>query len=146
MIVPAAATNRKARKKYPTLDCVNECTLAITPERVMKVPKIDSSHAPMTRARFHFFNMPRFSWTITECRNAVMTSHGKSEAFSTGSQAQYPPQPSSTYAHHIPRQMPIERNSQESSVHLRIATSQSASSFLVSSAATAKANGIVIEM
>src|SRR2546425_1610480 len=54
-------TIRNARKKYPTLDWVNECTLEITPERVMNVPKIDKSHDPMIRARFHFFNIPRFS-------------------------------------------------------------------------------------
>src|SRR5947207_4248566 len=112
----------------------------------MNVPKIESSQEPMISARFHFFNMPRFSWTITECRNAVMVSHGSSDAFSTGSHAQYPPQPSSTYAHHIPRQIPIERNSQDKRVHLRIATSQSASSRFESSAAIANANGIVIEM
>src|SRR5690349_13663683 len=100
----------------------------------------------ITSARFHFFSIPRFSWIITECRNAVIVSHGKNDAFSTGSHAQYPPHPSSTYAHHMPRQMPIERNSHESSVHLRIATSQSASSRFESSAATAKANGMVIEM
>src|SRR5947208_4044635 len=105
-----------------------------------------SSHDPMISARFHFFSMPRFSWIITECRNAVIVSQGSSEAFSTGSHAQYPPQPSSTYAHHIPKQMPTERNSQESSVHLRIAISQSASRRLESSAAIAKANGNVIEM
>src|SRR5436189_35024 len=50
-------TIRNARKKYPTLDWVNECTLEITPERVMNVPKIDKSHDPMIRARFHFFNI-----------------------------------------------------------------------------------------
>src|SRR2546429_9026418 len=87
---------RNARKKYPTLDWVNECTLEITPERVMNVPKIDNSHDPMIRARFHFFNIPRFSWIITEWRNAVIVSHGRSDAFSTGSHAQYPPHPSST--------------------------------------------------
>ena len=54
----------------------------------MNVPKIDKSQAPMIRARFHFFSIPRFSWTMTECRNAVITSHGSSAAFSTGSQAQ----------------------------------------------------------
>src|SRR6266550_3538530 len=89
-------TIRNARKKYPTLDWVNECTLEITPERVMNVPKIDNSHDPMIRARFHFFNIPRFSWIITEWRNAVIVSHGRSDAFSTGSHAQYPPHPSST--------------------------------------------------
>src|SRR5207253_4795487 len=78
LAIPAAIRN--ARKKYPTLDWVNECTLEITPDRVMNVPKIDRSHDPMIRARFHFFNMPRFSWIITEWRNAVMVSHGRSDA------------------------------------------------------------------
>jgi hypothetical protein len=46
----------------------------------------------------------------------------------------------------MPRQMPIERNSHDNSVHFRIATSQSESSLFESSAAIAKANGMVIEM
>ena len=37
---------------------------------------------------FQTFSMPRFSWIIIECRKAVPTSHGISDAFSTGSQAQ----------------------------------------------------------
>ena len=37
---------------------------------------------------FQTFSIPRFSWIITECRNAVPVSHGISEAFSTGSHAQ----------------------------------------------------------
>ncbi len=46
----------------------------------------------------------------------------------------------------MPRQIPIERNSQDRSVHLRIATSQSASRRFESSAAIANANGMVVEM
>ena len=46
-----------------------------------------------TSQTFQTFIMPRFSCIITECRNAVAVIHGSSEAFSTGSQAQYPPQP-----------------------------------------------------
>ena len=67
---------------------MKEWTLEITPERVMKVPITESSHEPITSARFHFFSIPRFSWIITECRNAVIVSQGSSEAFSTGSHAQ----------------------------------------------------------
>src|SRR2546427_10464633 len=55
-------TIRNARKKYPTLDWVNECTLEITPERVMDEPKIDNSHEQMIKARFRHFNIRRFSW------------------------------------------------------------------------------------
>ena len=43
---------------------------------------------------FQLFIIPRFSCIITECRNAVPVSHGISDAFSTGSHPQYPPQPS----------------------------------------------------
>ena len=86
--------------------------------------------------------MPRFSCTMIECRNAVLTSHGNSDAFSTGSHAQYPPQPSSTYAHHIPSTIPIVLKNHASSAHRLTAASHSASSRRVSSAAIAKANGI----
>ena len=60
----------------------------MTPLRVMNVPKIDSRNEAMISPRFHFFSIPRFSWIITEWRNAVIVSHGISEAFSTGSHAQ----------------------------------------------------------
>ena len=63
-------------------------TLAITPERVMKVPKMLSRKVPMMRPTFQRFSIPRFSWIMTECRNAVMVSHGSRLAFSTGSHAQ----------------------------------------------------------
>ena len=96
MNAATAAIRRKARKKYPTLDWVKLCTLAITPERVMKVPKMLSRNEAMMRPTFQRLSIPRFSWIITEWRNALMVSHGSRLAFSTGSQAQYPPQPSST--------------------------------------------------
>ena len=48
-----------------------------------------------TSDAFHTFSIPRFSWIMSEWMNAVPVSQGSSEAFSTGSQAQYPPQPSS---------------------------------------------------
>ncbi len=60
----------------------------MTPERVMKVPKMLSRNVPMISAMFHRFSIPRFSWIMTECRNAVMVSQGRRLAFSTGSQAQ----------------------------------------------------------
>ena len=47
----------------------------------------------MARKIVHTFIASRFSMTATECRNAVPASHGISEAFSTGSQNQKPPQP-----------------------------------------------------
>ena len=41
-----------------------------------------------TSETFQIFSIPRFSWIMIECRNAVPVSHGSSDAFSTGSQAQ----------------------------------------------------------
>ena len=58
------------------------------PERTRKVPRIASTPVASTSETFHTFSIPRFSWIITECRNAVPVSHGISDAFSTGSQAQ----------------------------------------------------------
>ena len=42
----------------------------------------------MTSAMFHRLSIPRFSWIMTECRNAVIVSQGRKLAFSTGSHAQ----------------------------------------------------------
>src|SRR5215210_3049058 len=114
------------------------------PLRVMNVPKIESRNADTTSVTFHLRSIPRFSCTIIECRKAVFTSHGRSDAFSTGSHAQYPPHPSSTYAHHIPRRIPVVLKNQARSAHRRTAASHSASSRLVTNAAIANANGIVV--
>ena len=65
------------------------------PLRVRNVPKIDSAKAPEIRQMFQTLSMPLRSCTITECKKAVATSHGISAAFSTGSQAQKPPHPTS---------------------------------------------------
>ena len=51
------------------------------------VPKSESQNASATSSMFQTFSIPRFSWIITEWRNAVAASHGISAAFSTGSQA-----------------------------------------------------------
>ena len=42
--------------------------------------------AASTSETFQTFSIPRRSWTIAECRNAVPISHGISAAFSTPSQ------------------------------------------------------------
>ncbi len=49
----------------------------------------------MARSTVQTFSAPRFSMTTAEWRSAVPASHGMKEAFSTGSQNQNPPQPSS---------------------------------------------------
>jgi hypothetical protein len=54
----------------------------------MNVPTIVSKKLTMMSDRFHAFIIPRRSWIITECRNAVAVNHGSRPAFSTGSHAQ----------------------------------------------------------
>src|SRR6185369_9772653 len=122
----------------------NACTDWTTPERVMKVPKTVRKNVTMTSVTFQTRSMLRRSWTITECRNAVAVNHGSSAAFSTGSHAQYPPQPSSSYAQIMPRNNPIDRNSQANIVQRRTARSHESSRSPVISAAMPNANGIVM--
>ena len=58
------------------------------PERTRNVPSSASTNVAQTSDMFQIRSIPRFSCTMIECRNAVPTSQGISEAFSTGSQAQ----------------------------------------------------------
>ena len=67
--------------------CENEWIESMTPERVRNVPKSERLNASATSTMFQTFSIPRFSWIITEWRNAVAASHGMSAAFSTGSHA-----------------------------------------------------------
>ena len=58
------------------------------PLRTRNVPSRASVNVAQISETFQTFSIPRFSCTMIECRKAVPTSHGISEAFSTGSQAQ----------------------------------------------------------
>src|SRR2546428_6998867 len=69
-------------------DLVNEWTDEMTPLLVMKVPRMARRKLMMTSDRFHTRSIFLRSSIITECRKAVQGSHGMSEAFSTGAQAQ----------------------------------------------------------
>src|SRR3954464_5274047 len=143
MVAPVAR-KKNAANQEPTGDCAKECTLSTTPLRVMKVPKIESRNVTTTSTTFHLRSIPRFSWIMIECRNAVPVSQGRNDAFSTGSHAQYPPHPSSTYAHHMPSTIPTVRKNQESSDHRLTTPSHSASRRRVTSAAIANANGTAV--
>ena len=106
--VESASTARRIPSRYgPTGDCTNECTDWTTPLRVRKSPNDASTNVALTSTMFQTLSMPFFSCTITECRNAVAASHGMSAAFSTGSHAQKPPQPISSYAQCAPSSMPM---------------------------------------
>ena len=84
---PIATRQMKPRNHPPSGLCVNEWIELTTPDRVRKVPKSARQKASVTSRTFHTLSMPRFSWIITECRNAVAASQGMSAAFSTGSHA-----------------------------------------------------------
>ncbi len=133
----------KPRKMYAILRfSAKVCTESMSPERVRKVAKIVRRKVTTTRHMFHTFNMPRVSWICIECRKAVAVSQGSSDAFSTGSQNQYPPHPSSTYAHLIPKMIPLVRKNQLSRIQRRVTAIQRESSRLVRRAETAKAKGM----
>ena len=78
----------KAGNHGPTGLRAKECTDSTIPLRVMNVPKMESANAAMMSITFHTLKIPRRSWTMTECKNAVAASQGMNDAFSTGSQAQ----------------------------------------------------------
>jgi hypothetical protein len=89
-----ATTNPKNdSSQTPMPDSVNECTESRTPERVRNVPRMVSEKVASSSDRFQTRSIPRRSWTITEWMNAVPVSHGRNDAFSTGSHAQKPPHP-----------------------------------------------------
>src|SRR5204863_9003559 len=98
----------------------NACTELTTPERVRNVPKMHRKNVAETSTMFHTFIMPFFSCIITECRKAVPLNHGSTLAFSTGSHPQYPPQPSTWYAHAEPSITPVDWNSHVTSVQRRV--------------------------
>ena len=78
----------------PREDSEKECTELMTPERVRKVPRMVRAKVATDSERFQTRISPRRSWTRTECRYAVPQSQGRRAAFSTGSQPQKPPHPS----------------------------------------------------
>ena len=61
----------------------------------MNVPISEKPNAMIARRIVQLFNASRFSTTMAECSSAAANSHGMKLAFSTGSQNQKPPQPSS---------------------------------------------------
>ena len=72
----------------PIVDAPNAWIESRMPLLTRNVPSSASANVAQISDTFQTFSIPRFSCTMIECRNAVPTSHGISEAFSTGSQAQ----------------------------------------------------------
>jgi len=61
----------------------------------MNAPTIEKPKAMIASRMVQLFSASRFSTTMAECNSAAAMSQGINEAFSTGSQNQNPPQPSS---------------------------------------------------
>ena len=93
---PPTNTARIPRMNTPRVGSEAKlCTDVSTPERTMNVPVSDSPNAMIASRIVHAFIVSRFSTTTAECSSAPASSHGMKDAFSTGSQNQNPPQPSS---------------------------------------------------
>ena len=90
---PKTTTARNPRRAGPTADWLKAWIDAMTPERVMKVPKMVRAKVAMMRTKFHACNIDRRCCTTAEWMKAVAARKGSSAAFSTGSHAQYPPHP-----------------------------------------------------
>ena len=68
----------------------------------------------------NFFSNTKIQW-----RRVVSANHGIKETFSTGSQNQNPPQPSSQYAQIEPSKIPNVKKNQEIKTHCLICLAQS---------------------
>ena len=99
-----ANSNKAPPKNTPKIIKINTprsgslakaCTDVSTPERTINVPIKEKPKAKMANRMVQAFKASRFSTTMAECSKAAEISHGIKLAFSTGSQNQNPPQPSS---------------------------------------------------
>jgi hypothetical protein len=74
----------------------NECTekSAKTPDLVKKVQYIIRIKEKTANMKFVLYNFLRLFCKTMPCISAMINSHGRRDAFSTGSQPQYPPHPS----------------------------------------------------
>ena len=78
----------KTRNCTPIVDAPKAWIESRIPLRTRNVPSRASVNVAQISDTFQTFSIPRFSCTMIEWMNAVPTSHGISEAFSTGSHAQ----------------------------------------------------------
>ena len=85
---PTTITAISASSGPPTLETPKAWIDSRIPERTRNVPSRHIAKVATISETFQVRSIPRFSWTMIECRKAVPSSHGISDAFSTGSQPQ----------------------------------------------------------
>ena len=85
---PRITTAISPSSGVPTVEAPKAWIDSRIPERTRNVPSSASVNVATISDTFQTRSIPRFSWTIAECRNAVPISHGISEAFSTASHPQ----------------------------------------------------------
>ena len=90
---PVAATSSPSTKMPRAGSSAKEWTLVVRPERTRKVPIRERLKVRIDSRMVQLLSASRFSTTMAEWSSAVPASQGISEAFSTGSQNQKPPQP-----------------------------------------------------
>ena len=87
-VEPITTTAIRPSSGPPTVEAPNAWIDSRMPDRTRKVPSRARANVPQIKVTFHTLSIPRRSWTMIECRKAVPTSQGISEAFSTGSHPQ----------------------------------------------------------
>jgi len=93
---PKINTNKKIKIKIPLFGSLAKvCTEFKIPDLTKKVPHILNVNVAMDNIIVQDLSISLFSKTVIVCNKAVKHSHSISDTFSTGSQNQKPPQPSS---------------------------------------------------
>ena len=92
---PMASAISTMMKKPRVGSLAKACTDEVRPERTKNVPISDMEKPPIASSSVQVRKAPLRSVASAECSSAVAINQGISEAFSTGSQNQKPPQPSS---------------------------------------------------
>ena len=90
------SANKNINIKIPLAGSLaNVCTELSIPDLTKKVPHILRVNVVIDNITTHDVRAALLSSTTMQCNNAVNVSHGIKETFSTGSQNQKPPHPSS---------------------------------------------------
>ena len=88
--------NKKIKINVPLVGSFAKVCIELSiPDLTKKVPLILNENVAIESTTVQFFRKLLFSKTIIVCNSAVKQNQGIKETFSTGSQNQNPPQPSS---------------------------------------------------